>query len=138
MELSLQSSSETRPVISVHSWRLSLLLWNTRPTTGCRARSTSLWGSTGASSGNCQKTETCMVRACHTPRQPLQNHPSRHLGGWATPWSAEEMMDGQHQRVCTPAHARTAHKGLRQEKTGRGSLLKCPSCPPDEIYRSRY
>ena len=24
----------------------------------------------------CQETETCMVRACHTPRQPPQNHPS--------------------------------------------------------------
>ena len=24
--------------------------------------------------------------ACHTPRQPLQNQPSGHLGGWATPW----------------------------------------------------
>ena len=32
-------------------------------------------GSTGTSSGNYQETETCMVRACHTPRQPLQ-HPS--------------------------------------------------------------
>ena len=30
-----------------------------------------------------------MVRACHTPRQPLQNHPSRRLGGLATSWSAE-------------------------------------------------
>ena len=31
-------------------------------------------GSTGTFSGNCQETETCMVRACHTPQQPLQNH----------------------------------------------------------------
>ena len=79
--------------------------------------------SEGSSSANCQKTETCMVRACHTPRQPLQNHPSGHLGGWTTPWSAEEMLDGQRQRVSTPAHARTAHKGLLQKTTGRGSLL---------------
>ena len=50
-------------------------------------------GFTGTSSGNCQGMETCMVRACHTPRQPLQNHPLGHLGGWATPWSAEEMLD---------------------------------------------
>ena len=41
-------------------------------------------GSTGTSSGNCQETDTRMVRACHKPRQPLQNHPSGHLGGWAT------------------------------------------------------
>ena len=33
---------------------------------------------------------------------------------------AEEMLDGQHQRVDIPAHARTAHKGLLQTdlKTG--------------------
>ena len=42
----------------------------------------------------------------------LQNHSSGHLGGWATLWSAEEMVDGQHQRVNIPASARTAHKGL--------------------------
>ena len=34
---------------------------------------------------------------CHTPRQHLQSCPSGHLGGWATPWSAEEMLDGQRQ-----------------------------------------
>ena len=39
---------------------------------------------TGTFSGNCQETETCMVRGCHT-QQPLQNHPSGHLGGRATP-----------------------------------------------------
>ena len=51
-------------------------------------------GPTGTSPGNCQKTETRMVRACHTPRQPLPNH-SVFLGGWATQRSAEEMLDGQ-------------------------------------------
>ena len=50
-------------------------------------------GSTGTSSGNCQEMETCMVRACHMPWQPLQNHPSRHPGGWAMLWTAEEMLD---------------------------------------------
>ena len=65
---------------------------------------------------NCQETKPCMVRTCHTPRQPLQNHPSEHLGGWATPSSAEKMLDGQHQRVDIPAHARTAHKGLLQKR----------------------
>ena len=50
--------------------------------------------------------------ACHMPWQPLQNHPLGHLGGWATPWSIEEMLDGHHRRVGIPAHARTAHNGL--------------------------
>ena len=55
-------------------------------------------GPAGTSSGNCQETKSCMVRACHTPWQPLQKkHPSGHLGGWATPLSADEMLDGQHQ-----------------------------------------
>ena len=73
-------------------------------------------GSTGTSSGSCQETETCTVRACHTPRQPLQNHPSGHFIGLATPWSAEEMLDGQHQGVDISAHVRTAHKGLLQKR----------------------
>ena len=33
-------------------------------------------GPAGTSSGNCQETETCLVRARHTPRQPLQTEPS--------------------------------------------------------------
>ena len=38
------------------------------------------------------------------------------LGGWATPWSAEVVLDEQHQRVDVPAHARTAHKNLLQKR----------------------
>ena len=53
--------------------------------------------------------------AYRTPRQPLQNHPPGHLGALATPWSAEDMLDGQHQGVDIPAHARTPHKGLLQK-----------------------
>ena len=89
-------------------------------------------GSKGTSSGNCQGTETCMIRACHTPRQPLQNLPSGHLGGRAMPWSADEMLNGQHQRVDIFAHVRTVHKGLLQKKRRRGSLLNRPSYPPDD------
>ena len=56
------------------------------------------------------------ILICHllVPRQPLQNRPSWHLGGWETPWSAEEMLDGQHQRVDVPAYARAAPDGLLQ------------------------
>ena len=63
-----------------------------------------------------RETVTYTVRACHTPRQPLQNHPSGHLGGWATSWLAKEMLDGQHQRVDIPALARNAHKGLPRKR----------------------
>ena len=73
-------------------------------------------GSTGTCSGNCQEMETCMVQACHMPQQCLQNDPSERLGEWTTPWSAEETLDGQRQRVGIPALARTAHKGLLQKR----------------------
>ena len=42
----------------------------------------------------------------------LQNHPTGNLGGWATPWSAKEILGGQRQRVDIPAHAKIAHKDL--------------------------
>ena len=60
--------------------------------------------------------EPLFLRTCRTPRQPLQHHPSGHLRGWATLWLVEEMLDGQHQRVDVPAHARTAHNGLLQTR----------------------
>ena len=67
-----------------------------------------------------------------TPRQPLQNHPSGYLGGWTTPWSAEEMLEGQRQRADVPAHARTARDGLPRKRLGTWSLLNRPSCPPND------
>ena len=74
-----------------------------------------------------------MGPACHTPRQPLQNHPPGHPEGWATPWSAEEMLDEKHQiqRVDIPAHARTNHKGLLAERTSRESLPNRSSGQPE-------
>ena len=89
-----------------------------------------LRGSTGNSSGNCQETETCMVRIRRTPWQPPKTHPSGHLGEWATPWSAEEMLDGQHQKVDIHAHARTAHKDLLQKSLEAD--LSWTASPPDE------
>ena len=74
-------------------------------------------GSTGTSSG----TELSRDGNLHgsgmshaTTASP--NHPPGHLGGWATPWSAEEMLDGQHQRVDIPGHTRTGYKGLLQKR----------------------
>ena len=68
-----------------------------------------------------------MVLACHTPQQPLKNYPSGHAGGWVTPQSAEEMLDGQHQRVGIPAYTRTAYKGCLQKRREED-----PLCPPDD------
>ena len=82
------------------------------------------------SSGNSQDKETCTVPACHTPRQPLQNHPSGHLEGWETPRSTEEMLDGQHQRVDIPTHTRTAHNDLLQKRLGENLCWIVPHVPP--------
>ena len=71
-------------------------------------------GSAGTSSGNCQEPETRVVHACHMLRQPLQNHPSGHLGRWVTLWSAEEMLDRQHQPF-TRAFSRKDWKRISAE-----------------------
>ena len=57
-----------------------------------------------------------MAQACYTPRQPFSKHPVWHLRGLATPWSVEEMLDGQQQRVDIPAHSKIAHKPLLQKR----------------------
>ena len=94
-------------------------------------------GLTGTSSGKCQETETRIFQACHTPRQPLQNHPSRHLERRATPWSGRgnsrwtTSING-HSCLC-----QKCSQWLPAEKTGRGSPLNQPSCPPRRPNRSK-
>ena len=78
-----------------------------------------------------------MKRACHMPIQPLQCYPSGHLGGWATLWSAEEMLDGQHQRMDNRAHARTAHKGLLQKRVEEDLCRIIPHVPPPPRQSNR-
>ena len=39
-----------------------------------------------------------------------------HLVGWVMPWLAEEMLDGQHQRVDIPAHARNGQNDPLQKR----------------------
>ena len=70
------------------------------------------------------------IWACHVPRQSVHSYPSGHLAGWATPWSAEEMLGGQRQRMDISARARTAQYGLPQKITGRGPVLNPPPPPP--------
>ena len=88
-------------------------------------------GCTGTCLGNCQETETYMVQACHMPQQtpkPSFRAPWR----WVMPWSAEEMLDGQCQRVDIPAHAKAAHKGLLQKTLEDNLCLNHPLCPPSD------
>ena len=57
-----------------------------------------------------------------------------HLGqfeGWATPWSAEEMLDGQ-SKSGLPCPCQNCLQWPSALKTGRGSLLNRLSCPPDD------
>ena len=87
----------------------------TRPTTGCGIRSTSLWVHRNlfwqlSRDGNLHGSG--MSHATTVSPKPSFGH----FGGWATPWSAEEMLAGQDQRVDIPARPRTAHKGLRQKR----------------------
>ena len=102
--------------------------WSTKPQLGAGQDQPACW-STGTSFGNCQEMETSMVQACHTPWQPLQNHPSWRPGRWAMLWSAEEMLDGQHRRVDIPAHARNAHKGLPQKRLEEDLYWIIPQVP---------
>ena len=88
------------------SFHINLLLGAEDQRLGAEQDQLPCW-STWTSSGNCQETETCKFRA---------NHPSGHLGQWAKPWSAEEMLDGHRQRVDNPAHARTAYMDFRHKR----------------------
>ena len=90
------------------------------------------WGSTGTSSGNWQQTETCMVRARHTPRQPLQNHPSGHLGRVGDAVVGIRNAGRTTLKSGHPCPCKNSSQGPHAEKTGRGSLLNRPSCPPDD------
>ena len=46
------------------------------------------------------------------------------------PWLAEKMLDGQHQRVDIPAHTRTSHKGLLQNRLTKDLCWLVPGSPP--------
>ena len=57
---------------------------------------------------------------------------SGHLGEWATLWSAEEMMDGQHQSVGIPAPMpelltmASCRKRLEENLSAESSLMSPP------------
>ena len=65
-------------------------------------------------------------------QQPIQNHPSRYRGGWATLWLAEEMRNRQQQRMDIPAHARTAQRATCRKdwkRVSAESSLMSPQWP---------
>ena len=68
-------------------------------------------GSTGTSSATVKRRKLAWFRHV-TSQDSLSKTILQGTLEWSTPWSSEEMLYGQHQRVDIPAHARTAHKGL--------------------------
>ena len=95
--------------------------WCTVPTTGCGARSLPCWQL--SRDGNLHH-----LGLSHTTTASLKPF-FRASWGWRDEgwhWSAEEMLDGQHQRVEIPALARTAHKSLLQKR------LEWPNDPIDQ------
>ena len=86
--------------------------------------------STGTSSENLFKRRKLVWFGHVTRHKSLsKNHPSWHLGGWATPWSAEETLDGQHGGVDIPVHATTAYKGLLQKRLEEDLCFMVPHVP---------
>ena len=86
-----------------------------RPTTGCGATSASLWVHRNffwqlSRDGNLRGSG--MLNATTASLKPSFR------GSWsvATPWSAEEMLDGQHQRGDILTRARTTYKSLLQKR----------------------
>ena len=75
--------------------------------------------------GHAGWTESKSGRPC-----PCQNYPSGHPRRGAWLWSAEDMLDGQNQRVDVPAHARTAHMGLLQKRPEENICWIVPHVPP--------
>ena len=53
-----------------------------------------------------------------------------HLGGWAMPWSAEEVLDGQRQRMVIPTLAGSANNSRPQKRLGEDLCWIVRRVPP--------
>ena len=106
-------------------------IWSTRPTTGCQARSNSLrvhrnlfwrlsWNRNLQGSGTSHATTT-------SPKPSFR-----------APWRVDDAVDGRGNVGWTiskrghPCPCQNHSKWPPAGKTGRGSLLNCPSCSPDD------
>ena len=81
-----------------------------------------------------QKTEICMVRACHTLRQPLQKPSFR------APWRVRDAVVGRGNPGWTTSKSghhcpcQSCSERPPAEKIKRRPLLNWPSCSPDEPF----
>ena len=86
-------------------------------------------GSTGTCSSNCQEMETCISHA--TTAFPKQS--------FRAPWRVGDTVVGRGDAGWTTSKSghicpsQNYSQGPPAEKTGRGSLLNCPSCPPENL-----
>ena len=79
-----------------------------------------------------------MFRAFTRHDSLLQNHRSGRLGGWATLWSAEEMLDGQLGGLDVPAHVKAAHDDRPQERLEESSPTSFPTNPVSQGRELNY
>ena len=126
------------PIVRRRHWYYGRQHWGTsRSHQQTRRQSKGIWNRSQHRKelSHDQQHEQRQCRCLHE-RQPLQNHPSGHFWGRETSWLAEEMLDGQHQRVDIPAHARTAHINDLQQKTLEENLCchVSPPHPPDDPF----
>ena len=99
-------------------------------TTGCRARSTSLWVCRNLF---CQLSRDGNLHGSgisHAMTASKKSILQGTLEGRQCCESAEEMLDGQHQRVDISAHARTAHKSLLQKRLEKDLCWIIPNASP--------
>ena len=89
-------------------------------------------GSTGTSSDNCQETETCMVRACYTPRQPLSKKKKKKTSLRA-PWRMGDAVVGRINagRITS----KSGHPCSQEPLTKDWKMISDESslCPPDDL-----
>ena len=81
-----------------------------------------------------KKAETCGIWACHTSRQPLQNHPSGHLGRWVMPWSEECWMDNIKKWTSLPMLELLTMASCRKDWK---RITAESSFPLDELFGQR-
>ena len=108
---------------------LCISTWGPRPTTGCRARSTSLWVHMNLFTQPSRDGDLHGSSMSHTmtaspkpsfraPRRMGDAVVGRGNAGWTTSKSGH------------PCPCHNCSKGPPAEKTGKESLLNSPSCPP--------
>ena len=68
-----------------------------------------------------------------TPRRALQSHSSGHLGGWPTPWSEKEMLDGQHKEWAFLPMLELLNRASCRERLGEDLCwIICHNYLPDK------